>query len=137
MGKLILTEHLQACAEAAKDFTNGLVAQLAQTVTEAIQEMETVKADKPETVSVTIPTSGWGTDAASENYPNYYDITVAGVTGKDRADIAIAPDSIEEAVSCGLCPTNQTAEGKIRVWAKTVPTAAISAEYWLVQGKED
>lgn len=46
MGKLTLTEHLKACAEAAKSFTNGLVAELAQTVTEAMQEMENVKADK-------------------------------------------------------------------------------------------
>ena len=39
MGKLTLTEHLRACAEAAKSFTNGLVAELAQTVTDAMQEM--------------------------------------------------------------------------------------------------
>lgn len=136
MGKLTLTEHLQACAEAAKNFTNGLVAQLAQTVTEAMQEMESVKADKQDSVSITIPTTGWGVDEASESYPNYYDITVAGVTAKDRADIAIAPDSMDIAVACEMCPTNQTMAGKIRVWARTVPTDAIIAEYRLNQGKE-
>ena len=60
MGKLTLTEHLRACAEAAKSFTNGLVAELAQTVTDAMQEMESVKADKQASVSITIPTTGWG-----------------------------------------------------------------------------
>lgn len=60
MGKLTLTEHLKACAEAAKSFTNGLVAELAQTVTDAMQEMENVKADKQASVSITIPTTGWG-----------------------------------------------------------------------------
>lgn len=59
MGKLTLTEHLKACAEAAKSFTNGLVAELAQTVTDAMQEMESVKADKQASVSITIPTTGW------------------------------------------------------------------------------
>ena len=89
MGKLTLTEHLKACAEAAKSFTNGLVAELAQTVTEAMQEMENVKADKQASVSITIPTTGWGVDEASKSYPNYCDITVEGVTARDRADIAI------------------------------------------------
>ena len=136
MGKLTLTEHLKACAEAAKNFTNGLVAELAQTVTEAMQEMENVKADKQASISITIPTTGWGVDEASESYPNYYDITVAGVTAKDRADIAIAPNSMDVAIDCGICPTNETLAGEIRVWARTVPTEAIAAEYRLNQGKE-
>ena len=129
-------EHLKACAEAAKRFTNGLVAELAQTVTDAMQEMENVKADKQDSVSITIPTTGWGIDEASESYPNYCDITVAGVTAKDRVDIAIAPGSMDTAIDCGLCPTNETQAGKIRVWARTVPAGAISAEYRLSQGKE-
>ena len=136
MGKLTLTEHLKACAEAAKNFTNGLVAELAQTVTDAMQEMESVKADKQASVTITIPTTGWGIDEASESYPNYCDITVAGVTAKDRVDIAIAPGSMDTAIDCGLCPTNETQAGKIRVWARTVPAGAISAEYRLSQGKE-
>lgn len=136
MGKLTLIEHLKACAEAAKSFTNGLVSELAQTVTEAMQEMESVKADKQDSVSITIPTTGWGVDEASENYPNYCDITVAEVTAKDRADIAIAPNSMGTAIECGMCPTNTTGAGKIRVWAKSVPAKAIDAEYRLHQGKE-
>lgn len=136
MGKLTLTEHLKACAEAAKTFTNGMIAELAQTVTEAMQEMESVKADRQDSVSITIPTTGWGVDDASESYPNYYDITVAGVTAKDRADIAIAPNSMDAAIACEMCPTNETLTGKIRVWARTVPAEAIVAEYRLNQGKE-
>lgn len=136
MGKMTRIEHLKACAEAAKRFTNGLVAELAQTITDAMQEMENVKADKQDSVSITIPTTGWGIDEASESYPNYCDITVAGVTAKDRVDIAIAPGSMDTAIDCGLCPTNETQAGKIRVWARTVPAGAISAEYRLSQGKE-
>ena len=136
MGKMTRIEHLKACAEAAKRFTNGLVAELAQTVTDAMQEMEIVKADKQDSVSITIPTTGWGIDEASDSYPNYCDIPVAGVTAKDRVDIAIAPGSMDTAIDCGLCPTNETQAGKIRVWARTVPAGAISAEYRLSQGKE-
>lgn len=136
MGKMTRIEHLKACAEAAKRFTNGLVAELAQTVTDAMQEMENVKADKQASVSITIPTTGWGIDEASDSYPNYCDIPVEGVTAKDRADIAIAPGSMDTAIDCGLCPTNETQAGKIRVWARTVPAEAIAAEYRLSQGKE-
>ena len=136
MGKMTRIEHLKACAEAAKRFTNGLVAELAQTVTDAMQEMENVKADKQASVSITIPTTGWGIDEASDSYPNYCDIPVAGVTAKDRVDIAIAPGSMDTAIDCGLCPTNETQAGKIRVWARIVPAGAISAEYRLSQGKE-
>lgn len=45
MGKLTLIEHLKACAEAAKSFTNGLVSELAQTVTEAMQEITPIAGD--------------------------------------------------------------------------------------------
>ena len=136
MGKLTLAEHLKACAVAAKNFTSGLVAELAQTTTEAMQEMDSVKADKQASVSITIPTTDWGVDDASDSYPNYYDISVEGVTAADRADIAIAPNSMDAAIVCGFCPTNETLEGKIRVWARSVPTEAIAAEYRLNQGKE-
>ena len=119
MGKLTYLNHMKACAEAAKSFTNGLVAKLAQTV----------KADKQSTKAITIPTTGWGIDENSEDYPSYCDIVVAGITAKDRVDIAIAPNSQAAAIACGMSPTNQTLAGKIRVWAK-------SAEYWLNQGKE-
>lgn len=136
MGKLTYLNHLKACAEAAKSFTNGLVAKLAQTVTEAMQEMEDVKADKQNTKAITIPTTGWGIDENSEDYPSYCDIVVAGITAKDRVNIAIAPNSQAAAIACGMSPTNQTLAGKIRVWAKTAPATAISAEYWLNQGKE-
>lgn len=71
MGKLTSIDHLKACAEAAKTFANGLVATLAQSVTEAMQEMDGEKADKQNTAAITIPTTGWGTDDSSEEYPSF------------------------------------------------------------------
>lgn len=86
-------------------------------------------------LSVCNSTEYYRVDRGAE-YPSYCDIAVSTITAADRVDIAIAPNSMATAIACGLCPTNQTLAGKIRVWARTVPDAAISAEYWLNQGKE-
>lgn len=135
MSKLTVFEHLKACAEAAKSYATGLFGELAQTVTEAIGELESVKANKAEAAAVTIPTTGWQSDSSGD-YPHYYDITAEGVTASDRAEITIAPGSLGTAKTCGLCATNETMAGKIRVRAIQVPAEAISAEFWIEDGKE-
>lgn len=109
--------------------------EVAQAAAEAIEEIDTLKANKGETVSITIPITGWSSDSSS-SYPQYYDIAVSEVTANDRAEITIAPGSIDIAQACGLCPTNETLAGKIRVRSTKIPTEAISAEYWLENGKE-
>lgn len=91
---------------------------------------------KGTSIAVTIPASGWSEDTTYADYPYCYDIAVSGITAKDRVGITIAPGSLATAVACKLCPTNNTMAGKIRIWAKAVPNAAISAEYWLDQGEE-
>jgi len=114
----------------------GLIGEVTGTVADALEELATGKMDKTNAVAVTIPASGWSEDASSASYPKYYDIAVAGVTANDRAEITIAPGSLDTAKACGLCPTNETLAGKIRVRATSVPAAAIAAEYWISDGKE-
>lgn len=117
----------------------GLTSQAAQTfeqIDEALVDMEGQKLDKTNAVTFSILTSGWGTDNNIAGYSKYYDIAVTGVTEKDRAEITIAPSSLDTAKACGLCPTNQTLAGKIRVRAASIPIAAIAAEYWIENGKE-
>lgn len=92
-------------------------------------------SEKPTALSVAIPVTGWSSDSDA-NYPKYYDIAVPGVTAADRAEVTIAPGSIGTAIDCGLCPTNETLAGKIRIRSASVPKAAISAEYWIENGKE-
>ena len=46
MGNLTLVAHLKACAEAAKNFAAGLVAEVANTCSEALEEMDSLKQDK-------------------------------------------------------------------------------------------
>ena len=54
----------------------------------------------------------------------------------DRADVMIAPTSLETARFCGMCLTSETFAGKIRVRAASIPAQAITAEYWIQDGKE-
>lgn len=135
MSKITVFEHLKACAEEARNYAGGLVAKLAKTATEAIEELEQAKADKAQSVAITIPATGWASDSGGD-YPHYYDIAAEGVTANDRAAITIAPGSLGTAKTCGLCATNETMAGKIRVRAIQVPAEAISAEFWIEDGKE-
>jgi len=83
--------------------------------------------------TVTIPTSGWGSDTTTA-YPKYYDITVTGVTADDRASVDIAPASMSAAIACAMCPATETLAGKIRIRAASIPSAAIAANYWVEKG---
>ena len=135
MSKITVFEHLRACAEEARDYAGGLVAKLAKTATEAIEELEQAKADRAQSVAITIPATGWASETGGD-YPHYYDIAAEGVTASDRAEITIAPGSLGTAKACGLCATNETMTGKIRVRAINIPAEAISAEFWIEDGKE-
>lgn len=137
MGKFILIEQLRACAEASKNFVNGLIGEVAGTVADALEELDTVKSDKSEAVAFTIPTTGWAeADDEVMEYPYYYDHPVTGLTAKDRATVTIAPQSVNIAREVGICTANETIAGAIRLRSTTVPTEAMQAEYWIDQGKE-
>lgn len=91
------------------------------------------KQDKLDGVLVTIPADGWDSDS-TETYPKYYDIAATGITASDRASVDIAPASMSTAVACGLCQTTETLDGKIRIRAVSVPTASMTANYWIEKG---
>ncbi len=137
--KLTTIKQLEACAAAAKNFTNDLVGEIAEATASAIEEIDTLKADKSAAVAFTIPnaSSSWVTDTSVADYPYYYEIPVLGVTANDYASIMIAPDSQTAAIACGLCPTNETLADKIKIRSKSIPAKAISAEYRIEQGKEN
>ena len=111
---------------------------------ERLDKLEVGKENKVSPVSITIPTEGWASEEIGEtdeegteaSYPFYYDIAAADVTAKHRADVTISRESLDAATVCGLCPTSETTEGKIRLRAMKAPTEAITAEYWLRSGKE-
>lgn len=145
MKNATLMEHLRSTAEAAKNFTGGLVAEVLQAVTEAQREIAEVKADKPTATAVTLHVDGWTSiegelpeDEALEDvaYPWRFDIHVEGLEVQDRADVTVAAGSAAAAASCGLCPTTETLAGTIRLRAYRKPEEPIEAEYWICTGKE-
>ena len=133
--KLTALDQLKTSMARAKGWASNQVAQVAQAAAEAMEEMDAVKADKSEGVAVTIPTTGWDETKPGDAYPYYYDIAADGVTAKDRADLALAPASIQAAVACGMCPATETLAGAIRVRAAKTPEAEMSGEYWVMKGK--
>lgn len=135
MNTIALETHLKLLAQKAKQYAVGLVSELSDATLEAMQEMDNAKADKISAVAVTISTDGWVEDETWEDYPLRYDITAAGVTAADRADVILSPGSLSAATECGVCQTCETQDGKICIWARTAPAEALTAEYRITQGE--
>lgn len=132
MNKMMIFGQLKSLAQAAKNFSNNIVGELANATAEAIEEINDLKSDKIKVVSASIPTTNWNTDSGS--YSKYYDIAVTGVSANDIAEVTVVSDSMDIAVSCGLCNINETLAGKIRIRAKSVPTKAINIQYIIMKG---
>ena len=135
MNKLTSSRHLQQLAERSKNFADKQNGELATAVTEVVIEIENLKADKPESVSAVISTSGWSSDNTAV-YPYFYDISAEGITADDRVDVAILPESFNVAVECKLCSASQTLAGKIRLRSMNIPKSQILTEYIIHAGKE-
>lgn len=133
MAKLTNIEHLKAAAEKNKTYTGGLVAELAETVAEAVAEADEVKADKPISVALTITTADWYASGIKD-YPYAWDYVVDGLTENDIVTVAVAPKSQSAAAECGLCAANTSSENTLTLYAVSVPTSAITAEYYINQG---
>ena len=138
MSKLTTVTQLKSAAERVKGFVGGVI----ETVIGAIEETEQkipTKVSQLEndsgykttdtTYTVTIPVSGWKTDTSVADYPYYYEISASSVTANDLASVIIAPGSQSVAMACGMCPTNETLSGKIKIRARNIPAKSISAEY--------
>ena len=96
------------------------------------------KLDLPVVVSATVGTtqgnSGtgvWVTDNTFSDLPYHYDIADENVLATDIATVTVSPANLGEAAACGLCHTNQTLAGVIRLYSKAVPTTNLSIEYTL------
>ena len=135
MNIIALVTHLKLVAQEAKKYAAGLASELSNATLEAMQEMDRAKVDRLSSVPVTIKADGWVEDETWEEYPMRYDITAAGVTAADRADVILSPGSLSAATECGVCQTCETQNGKICIWARTAPAEALSAEYRITQGE--
>ena len=135
---MTLTSQIRTALLRMKTYTASHISELAKATAELFEEVDTVKANKPLAVSVTIPTTGWQTDSTEgAAYPQYYDIPVEGVTSKDIPQVCIARASEAAANACGMSRTCETVTGAIRLWAGSVPTTAILAEYVIDEGRNE
>lgn len=143
-GQAVTGEQLEETARRAHDHAADVAALSAS----LIETMAKVKADKGNSVALTIPVKGWASDEVeddetedgdepeTDSYPYYLDIPIEGLTAKDRVDVTVAASSASAAVSCGLCPTTETLSGALRLRSASEPTETITAEYWVIYGKE-
>ena len=84
-----------------------------------------------ERYKVTIPIVGWEEDG-NGLYPFHLDIPNDDISVNHTPDIAIEPDSMMTAIMCGLCPTARTLNGKLRLFAQSVPDRPMSSVLTLI-----
>lgn len=83
--------------------------------------------------SLTIPNTGWITEANGP-YTQKLALHVEGITSSSIVNITIALASEETAQDCGLASINESGEGTITFYAESVPSAAIQATYYILEG---
>ena len=125
---LTLTSQIKTVLQRVKTYSVGHIAELAQTVSNLLEEVDKVKADKPEYIDITIPATGWKTDNTVPGYTHYLDIPVEGLTADDKVDVRVAPASKAVADAARFTATESLA-GVLRLRAANVPSAAITAQY--------
>lgn len=99
----------------------------------SLEELSRVKQDRPSMLSISIPAEGWETDAVPD-YGCYVDIAVPALSAQDRATVVLAPASLAAAAECGLCPVCETLMENLRIRARRIPAAALSAVCWIEKG---
>lgn len=125
---LTLTSQIKTVLQRVKTYSVGHIAELAQTVSNLLEEVDKVKADKPEYIDIIIPATGWQTDSTVTGYTHYLDIPVEGLTADDKVDVRVAPAS-KAVADAARFTTTESLAGVLRLRAANVPSAAITAQY--------
>lgn len=125
---LTLTSQIKTVLQRVKTYSVGHIAELAQTVSNLLEEVDKVKADKPQYIDFTIPTTGWKTDNTVPGYTHYLDIPVEDLTADDKVDVRVAPAS-KAVADAARFTTTESLAGVLRLRAANVPSAAITAQY--------
>ena len=76
---LTLTSQIKTVLQRVKTYSVGHIAELAQTVSNLLEEVDKVKADKPEYIDIIIPATGWQTDSTVTGYTHYLDIPISKI----------------------------------------------------------
>ncbi len=131
--KVTTLAHLKDLADRNIQHTDNLVAELAEAVADVVEEVNQIKADKASAAAFTIETTNWSASGYAD-YPYAWTYTISDLTTYDSVTITVTPESIDTAMECGLCPTCKSDEATLTIYAAAVPSASISAEYYVVKG---
>ena len=130
---LTLTSQIKTVLQRVKTYSVGHIAELAQTVSNLLEEVDKVKADKPEYIDIIIPATGWQTDSTVTGYTHYLDIPISNLTKNDEVAVTVVPASKAVADAARFTATESLA-GVLRLRAANVPSAAITAQYHISAG---
>ena len=130
---LTLTSQIKTVLQRVKTYSVGHIAELAQTVSNLLEEVDKVKADKPEYIDIIIPATGWQTDSTVTGYTHYLDIPISNLTENDEVAVTVVPASKAVADAARFTATESLA-GVLRLRATNVPSAAITAQYHISAG---
>ena len=130
---LTLTSQIKTVLQRVKTYSVGHIAELAQTVSNLLEEVDKVKADKPEYIDIIIPATGWQTDSTVTGYTHYLDIPISNLTENDEVAVTVVPASKAVADPARFTATESLA-GVLRLRAANVPSAAITAQYHISAG---
>lgn len=81
---------------------------------------------------IDIPHGGWTQGGGPEDYPYCIDIPITGAKSRMTPIVTIYPKYLAGAY--GLCPTSETLDGAVRLYAMTPPSAVLKASVALVGG---
>lgn len=130
---LTLTSQIKTVLQRVKTYSVGHIAELAQTVSNLLEEVDKVKADKPEYIDIIIPATGWQTDSTVTGYTHYLDIPISNLTENDEVAVTVVPASKAVADAARFTATESLA-GVLRLRVANVPSAAITAQYHISAG---
>ena len=82
------------------------------------------------TLDITIPTTGWN-DCHVGDYLKYVEIADETITEEMTPQLIFSAENGKAAQTCGIGDACETLDGKLRVYAVAVPTAAIPAKLCL------
>lgn len=124
--KLTNLGHLKVALQRAQSEVGSLAALVVGTIEDMILQE-----------TITIATSAWAANSdattSAEGYAYKADVSVTGLIENANVDITLTIPSQKVAAAAGLSATVETAAGRVRFFAKKIPTAALTGKLDAIQ----
>lgn len=89
----------------------------------------------PRQMQVVLQKDGWS-GSGDENYPCHYRFRDSVFTAQKRTDVYVSEGSSVDARDAGICQETDTADGYVRILAKTVPRSDLEVTFVVTQALE-